>query len=79
MDTPLVMPQLGVDIEEGQVESWLKQPGDAVAKGEFVVVITTPKINLEVESPVAGVLKQIVVEVDDIAKVGATLAIIAAS
>jgi pyruvate/2-oxoglutarate dehydrogenase complex dihydrolipoamide acyltransferase (E2) component len=79
MDTPIVMPQLGVDIEEGQVESWLKAPGDAVAKGEFVLVVMTPKINLEIEAPASGVLKEIVVPADEIARVGETLGIIAAS
>ncbi len=77
MDVPIVMPQLGVDIEEAQIDEWLKAEGDAVAKGEQVVVVTTPKVTLEIEAPEAGILKAIVTPPDDIAKVGATLGIIA--
>jgi pyruvate dehydrogenase E2 component (dihydrolipoamide acetyltransferase) len=77
-DVPLVVPQLGVDIEEAQVESWLKAVGDKVTKGEQIVMVTTPKVNLELEAPATGTLKEIVVPADEIAKVGDTLAIIAA-
>ena len=77
-DIPLVMPQLGVDIEEGQIDSWLKKVGDRVAKGEQIAMVTTPKVNLELEAPTNGTLKEIVVPADEIAKVGDTLAIIAA-
>lgn len=77
MDTPIVMPQLGVSVEEAQVESWLKAPGDRVEKGEFVLVVATPKLNLEIEAPASGVLKAIVVPADEIARVGETLGLIA--
>ena len=77
MDTPLVLPQLGVDIEEAQVDTWLKAVGDRVEKGEQIVLVTTPKVNLELEAPVAGVIKEIVAPADEIVKVGDTLAIIA--
>ncbi|MBN8993927.1 MAG: lipoyl domain-containing protein [Rhizobiales bacterium] len=77
-DIPLVMPQLGVDIEEGQIDSWLKQVGDRVEKGEQIAMVTTPKVNLELEAPASGTLKEITVPADEIARVGDTLAIIAA-
>jgi pyruvate dehydrogenase E2 component (dihydrolipoamide acetyltransferase) len=77
-DVPLVVPQLGVDIEEAQVESWLKVVGDRVAKGEQIAMLTTPKVNLELEAPADGTIKEILVPADEIAKVGDTLAIIAA-
>jgi len=77
VDIPIVMPELGVDIEEAQIDEWLKAEGDAVEKGEQVVVVTTPKVTLEIEAPAAGVLKSIVTPADEIAKVGATLGIIA--
>jgi len=67
-DIPLVMPQLGVDIEEGQIDSWLKQVGDRVEKGEQIAMVT----------PASGTLKEITVPADEIARVGDTLAIIAA-
>ncbi len=76
MDTPVVMPQLGNEIEEAQIDSWAKAPGDAVTKGEMLLSITTPKLTMEIETPVSGVLKEIVVPADELASVGATLAII---
>lgn len=76
MDVPIVMPQLGVDIEEAQIDEWLKAEGDTVEKGEQVVIVTTPKVTLELEAPAAGTLKSIVVPPDEIAAVGATLGII---
>jgi 2-oxoglutarate dehydrogenase E2 component (dihydrolipoamide succinyltransferase) len=77
MVTKIVVPSLGTEITEGVVVEWLKQPGDPVAVGEPVVVIGTPKLNLEVEAPVAGSLGDHAVAVDDIVEVGATLAEIA--
>jgi len=77
-DVPLVVPQLGVDIEEAQVESWLKGVGERVAKGEQIAMLTTPKVNLELEAPADGAIKEILVPADEIAKVGDVLAIIAA-
>ncbi|MCB1489921.1 MAG: biotin-binding protein [Bauldia sp.] len=76
MDVPIVMPQLGVDIEEAQIDEWLKAEGDSVEEGEQVVIVTTPKVTLELEAPATGVLKSIAVPADEIAKVGATLGVI---
>jgi pyruvate/2-oxoglutarate dehydrogenase complex dihydrolipoamide acyltransferase (E2) component len=77
MDTPVVMPQLGNEIEEAQVDGWLKAVGDRVTKGETLLTITTPKLTMEIEAPATGTLKEILVPADDLASVGATLAIIA--
>jgi 2-oxoglutarate dehydrogenase E2 component (dihydrolipoamide succinyltransferase) len=74
--TRLVVPSLGTEVTEGVVVEWLKQPGERVASGDPVVVIGTPKLNLEVEAPVAGTIGEILKEVDDIVEVGATLATI---
>ena len=75
-ETQLVMPQLGNEIEEAQIDEWQKQIGDRVEAKEPMVTITTPKVTMEVEAPVGGVVKEILVEADDIAAVGAVLAII---
>jgi pyruvate/2-oxoglutarate dehydrogenase complex dihydrolipoamide acyltransferase (E2) component len=77
MDTPVVMPQLGNEIEEAQIDGWLKAVGDSVTKGETLLTITTPKLTMEIEAPATGTLKEILVPADDLASVGATLAIIA--
>ena len=76
MDTPVVMPQLGNEIEEAQIDGWMKSPGDTVKVGEALLTITTPKLTMEIEAPVSGTLKEILVPADELASVGTTLAII---
>ncbi len=56
------MPQLGESVAEGTIGRWLKKPGDPVAKYEPLLEVITDKVNAEVPSPVAGVLKEILVE-----------------
>jgi 2-oxoisovalerate dehydrogenase E2 component (dihydrolipoyl transacylase) len=58
----VTMPQLGESVAEGTIGKWLKQPGDSVAKYEPLVEVITDKVNAEVPSPFAGVLKEILVE-----------------
>jgi len=76
MSVKLVVPSLGTEVTEGMVVEWLKAVGDRVEKGEPVVVIGTPKLNLEVEAPAAGVLSRTDAEIDDVVEVGATLGVI---
>jgi len=56
----VLMPKLGQTMEEATVARWLKQEGDAVARGEVLLEITTDKATLEVESFHSGVLRKIV-------------------
>src|SRR5690349_19425390 len=56
------MPQLGESVAEGTIGRWLKQPGDTVAKYEPLLEVITDKVNAEVPSPYAGVLKEILAE-----------------
>src|SRR5512145_1648323 len=58
----VTMPQLGESVAEGTIGRWLKQPGDTVAKYEPLVEVITDKVNAEVPSPFAGVLKEILAE-----------------
>ena len=58
----VTMPQLGESVAEGTIGRWLKQPGDAVAKYEPLLEVITDKVNAEVPSPYAGVLKEILAE-----------------
>jgi pyruvate/2-oxoglutarate dehydrogenase complex dihydrolipoamide acyltransferase (E2) component len=76
MDREFVMPSLGVDIEEGMIQQWLKRVGDPVREGEPIVVIDTPKLNMELEAPATGTLKSILAGEDEIVPVGAPLAVI---
>jgi pyruvate dehydrogenase E2 component (dihydrolipoamide acetyltransferase) len=72
----LKMPKLGLTMEEGQVVTWLKKPGDAVRRGEPVVEVMTDKVNYDVESPFEGTLREVVVAEEDTVPVGALLAYI---
>ncbi|HEY6058055.1 MAG TPA: dihydrolipoamide acetyltransferase family protein, partial [Candidatus Limnocylindrales bacterium] len=58
----VTMPQLGESVAEGTIGRWLKKPGDTVAKYEPLLEVITDKVNAEVPSPVAGVLREILVE-----------------
>jgi pyruvate dehydrogenase E2 component (dihydrolipoamide acetyltransferase) len=74
--TPVKMPELGESITEGTITRWLKQEGDRVEVDEPLFEISTDKVDTEVPSPVAGVLKTIRVQVDETVEVGAELAVI---
>lgn len=76
MAVAIVIPDLGNEIEEAEVDVWMKQSGDTVAAGELVLSITTPKLTMEIEAPAAGVLGEISVEPGDIVKVGDRVAVI---
>jgi pyruvate dehydrogenase E2 component (dihydrolipoamide acetyltransferase) len=74
MATPVKMPELGESITEGTITRWLKQEGDRVEADEPLFEISTDKVDTEVPSPVAGVLKSIKVHEDETVSVGAELA-----
>jgi pyruvate dehydrogenase E2 component (dihydrolipoamide acetyltransferase) len=76
MDVELVMPVLGEEIEAAQMRTWVKSEGDAVTAGETIAVISTEKLDMDLECPATGVLKTILVDEDEVAVVGAILAII---
>ena len=76
--TNVVVPQLGNEITEAEVDEWLKKPGERVGAKEPLVVLTTPKVTMEIEAPAAGVVSEVLVEEADIVEVGAVLAVIEA-
>lgn len=76
MRVEVLLPQWGMGTAEGTVTVWLKAVGDAVAKDEPLVEVETAKAMGEVESPAAGVLAEILVEVDETVAVGTVLAIV---
>ncbi len=79
MSTPVKMPQLGESVVEGTVARWLKAPGDAVAKHEPLLEISTDKIDTEVPAPADGVLLEILVPEGTTVAAGALLATIGAA
>jgi pyruvate dehydrogenase E2 component (dihydrolipoamide acetyltransferase) len=72
------MPNMGYDMTEGKLLRWLKQDGDAVAKGEAVAEIETDKVAIELEAFSAGILRNIVVSAGETVAVGTRLALLAA-
>ena len=58
----VTMPQLGESVAEGTIGKWLKQPGDTVEKYEPLLEVITDKVNAEVPSPFAGILREILAE-----------------
>jgi pyruvate dehydrogenase E2 component (dihydrolipoamide acetyltransferase) len=60
--TDVVMPQMGESIVEGTLTKWLKKAGDRVERDEPLFEISTDKVDTEIPSPAAGVLKEVLVE-----------------
>ena len=71
------MPALGESVTEGTVTRWLKAEGEEVRLDEPLLEVSTDKVDTEIPSPAAGILQRIVVGVDQVAAVGAELAVIA--
>jgi pyruvate dehydrogenase E2 component (dihydrolipoamide acetyltransferase) len=65
MVTKVIMPQMGLTMEEGKIVEWLKKEGDRVEKGEPLFQIETDKVTLEVESPGSGILRKILVKEEE--------------
>jgi len=76
MSINVIMPQMGESIFEGTVTKWLKKIGDQVARDEPLFEISTDKVDSEIPSPADGILSQILVPENQIAKVGSAVAIL---
>ena len=72
----LIMPKMGESITEATVLSWLKKPGDKIELEESVLEVATDKVDTEIPSTHAGVLKDILVQKGEIVQVGAPIAIL---
>ncbi|PIC80850.1 dihydrolipoyllysine-residue succinyltransferase [Sporosarcina sp. P18a] len=70
------VPELAESITEGTIAKWLKQPGENVDKGEFIVELETDKVNVEVISEEAGVLSELLAAEGDTVEVGQVIAIV---
>ena len=76
MSTELRVPTLGESVTEATVATWFKKPGDAVAVDEMLCELETDKVTVEVPSPAAGVLGEIVAAEGETVGVDALLATI---
>jgi 2-oxoglutarate dehydrogenase E2 component (dihydrolipoamide succinyltransferase) len=72
----LKLPQMGESVAEATLTTWLKEVGDTIELDEAVFEIATDKVDSEVPSEVEGVLVEKLFNVDDVIKVGQTVAVI---
>src|SRR5438552_17639078 len=76
--TDVIMPQMGESIAEGTVTKWMKNIGDKVQRDEPLFEISTDKVDAEIPSPAAGVLKEIRVQPGATVPINTVVGIIAA-
>lgn len=74
MAVDIIMPKLGLTMEEGTVVAWRKQDGEAITEGEVLLEVETDKATVEVPSPASGFLKLVVPAGGDPLPVGSLLA-----
>ena len=72
----LKLPKMGESVAEATITNWLKKVGESIAADEAVLEIATDKVDSEVPSEVSGTLVEILFQINDVVKVGQTIAII---
>ncbi|MCS6973718.1 MAG: 2-oxo acid dehydrogenase subunit E2 [Cyclobacteriaceae bacterium] len=72
----LIMPKMGESIMEATILTWLKKPGDKIEQDESVLEVATDKVDTEVPSTHAGILKEILAKEGEVVKVGKPIALI---
>lgn len=76
MATEVILPKLGLTMEEGVLSAWNKAVGESVSEGEIIALIETEKIETELPAPVTGTITQLLVAEGDTVPVGAVIAVI---
>jgi 2-oxoglutarate dehydrogenase E2 component (dihydrolipoamide succinyltransferase) len=76
MPVDVIMPQMGESIQEGTLVKWLKKPGDTIGRDEPLFEISTDKVDAEIPSPAAGVLKEIKVKEGETVAIKTVVAVI---
>jgi pyruvate dehydrogenase E2 component (dihydrolipoamide acetyltransferase) len=79
MATDVIMPQMGESIFEGTITKWLKKAGDKVERDEPLFEISTDKVDAEIPSPAAGVLREIKVNEGQTVPIQTVVAVIDAA
>jgi pyruvate/2-oxoglutarate dehydrogenase complex dihydrolipoamide acyltransferase (E2) component len=73
------MPHLGEGVTEATIVHWLKAEGEPVREGEILAEIMTDKVNVEFESPAAGIVRKLHFPEEAVVKVGAVIALLETS
>ena len=76
MSEKIIVPTLGESITEATVSRWLKNIGDQIETDEALVELETDKVNIEVPSPVTGILSEIKFKKGKTVKVGSELGVV---
>jgi len=63
--TPVILPKLGLTMDEGTLVAWLKKVGDRVEAGEILFEVETDKATMAVEAPVAGYVRRLLASVGE--------------
>jgi len=79
MAVDVIMPQMGESIFEGTITKWLKKPGDKIERDEPLFEISTDKVDAEIPSPAAGILKEIKVNEGQTVPIQTVVAVIDAA
>ena len=79
MTEEIIVPVLGESITEATVSKWLKKSGEGVKADEPIVELETDKVNLEVPSPVNGILSEIKTKEGETVNVGALLGVVSSA
>ena len=77
MASEIVLPQWGMEMQDGTIVRWLKQEGDPVEEGEAIVEVETAKLQTELESTASGILSRIVAQEGEIVPIRGVLCVIA--
>jgi 2-oxoglutarate dehydrogenase E2 component (dihydrolipoamide succinyltransferase) len=70
----VIMPKMGESLQEGTIIKWTKKVGEKIERDETILEISTDKVDTEVPSPVAGILKSILFKENDTVEVGTKIA-----
>jgi pyruvate dehydrogenase E2 component (dihydrolipoamide acetyltransferase) len=76
MAETIAMPKLGFDMQEGTLVRWLRNEGEAIAKGDVLAEIETDKATVEVESSAAGIVRRLLVDQGAVVPIGDPIAIV---
>jgi 2-oxoglutarate dehydrogenase E2 component (dihydrolipoamide succinyltransferase) len=72
----IIMPKMGESIEEATITNWFIKEGDTIEEDDVLLEIATDKVDSEIPSPVAGVVKKIFFKQDEVVAVGTVIAVI---